>query len=308
MKVTLEPEKLVWLCVGAASQGEGDADLPYRAYYDQLPARIPLSEEFVDRWATFARATVAQAITRTFADRTFLFPDGDSTRRWGTWHPDFWRRTRLTFTERAVDVVWESIRTPGNDQPACLNDVSPGDALLLSSLFPRCYRHLSQGWLAKRQSPWVVPAWFYLHGSYRTDSRLPWLPLLQNPAAVDLPLRGLILELAAEYAAAVEDGLLRWLEGGSRWGSSSVNGRDSRFLLHFDSAKAVALEALKEDPFGGYLVQRAFERWIDADALAYDDSRYLEGIAAKTGLFTMFDRIRRQLTDVVAVFHERKNG
>jgi len=306
VKVTIVPEELIWRFVGATVRNEADAKMPYDTVYDKLPAEIPVAEEFVSQWRCFVQGTVARAFVDVFGLRSFLILDGDTTKRIGTWAPAFWQETRLKFSNKAVARIWEQILSEATNKPPKQADVLPGDALLLTTLFPNWWNTYIGTWLEGKKAPWPVVAWFFLRGKYNEESSLPWLSLLEKPGELELPLRGLILELSGDLAEAIEEGLQQWIDPENAMnGSTSTEGlAQFRFQIH--SAIDVMRLAGQKDPFGAIALRQAFDFWTDEGTLGYDDAKFLRGLVARTKVFSRFGQIQKQLFEVQQLLEERQ--
>jgi hypothetical protein len=279
MKLEIFPEDLIWEYVGKLLRREALRPLTHQKHFPYLPAKIDLSEGFLEKWRKVVSGKVQQFVARHFAFRPLLFLRNDTVLRLHPGETDFWREISLEFSHRAVRRIWEDIiQKPAT--PAW-QSVTPADALFLSILQPALFDQYTYEWLAAAHAPWLVTAVFLRCRT--TGNRFPWTCLLTAPQDVPLPLRELLIERSAWFFRQAAEALRQFLRDNPA-GSVAA---DPQAAFSFTRLGEVA-ELIFSDAFGIKRFRAAFSAWTSSAVLGLDDERYLHGAASQ---FRVFEHI-----------------
>lgn len=245
----------------------------------QLPGALELSEAFPEHYGGLLRHAVPQRLSERFGLRDFYVVENDRTRRVKVSQPAFWHALRFRFSRAGVDALWDQFR--GATLRA--RSLTDWDTLLVSWVLPRAASRFE----GPRPEDWTVGAYWLLEQFEAGGGPLESLPLrswYDDPGAVPIPMRFLLLEHAAATWAAARSELEERVEEARRadaleWSRDGWPACDPRHP-HFLGWVASAPQA-----FGFAAVQAAAEHWRGPGQLGLDDADYLDSYAQSHQLF-----------------------
>lgn len=253
MKIQVVPEDIILEYVKKRLQGNLNPVVKYRNYFDQLPSKIEVSEEFLDEWKKILQITVQKYIVSKFKLKQFIFEENDRVKRYSVADPQFWNNTKIEFSYRSVDRIWELIKI---DKTEFLL-TKPGDALFLSILAQN-FSNYSLEWLIANKACWAIIAVFIQVYDLKDNSGEHIIRIMKKKG-LPLPLRGLLLESAANTITKVNQEISAELK------------MEKPYFAKINRIAPSIRELINS-------INSAVKRWTGEESLALDDERYIRGL------------------------------
>jgi hypothetical protein len=289
---------------GKLLEGEESPTLKYAGYFDQLPSHIDFSEEFLQNWQKLVSEVIHKFIVDSFSlYRVALTPDG-FVKQFGVTDEIFWESIDLKFSHRGALRIYEKMLESSKKEPPSYLIALPADALFLSVATGN-FNEYSYPWLFKNKANWVVQALFVIWQPVFA-CQVHWKDCFDDPGAVEMPLRALLLERASLYFACLNHLIRRRTENVSVAGSNFIrimeNKSSGAMHFRFFPSSQIAQASIYARSFAKS-VESAFQYWTSEGSVALDDDRFLRGVFNNCGLASEM----REFENVLSEYQSQKD-
>jgi len=268
-------------------------------YLKHLPLQIELSEEFAESWQHLLTSVVRRFVADTFALRPFLFEIEGYTKRFDSTDEEFWNSCSFSFSHRSAERMYEVMMSEFMPERPLFLVALPGDALFLS-ICTRIFNSYSFQWLIRNGANWLIQALFIANQHVQINN-VPWLHLLKNPAAVELPLREYLIERCADVVVACNIRMQSFgimsVADGTPAGVPDHNERGFIEVSFYNLSTSQMIEVVRQFIV---IAQAAINVWMGEGCVCIDDERFIRGAVQQSG-FTRetneFERLVKEYTE-----------